>query len=46
MEYLHDQSIRVIKLLDKYGKTMTNKDHGKNLVTRLEMTKRIFIKQI
>lgn len=45
-EYLHDQSIRVIKLLDKYGKTMTNKDHGKNLVTRLEMTKRIFIKQI
>ncbi|WHK76487.1 AbiH family protein (plasmid) [Enterococcus faecalis] len=45
-EYLHDQSIRVIKLLDKYGKTMTNKDHGKNLVTRLEMTKRIFIKEI
>lgn len=45
-EYLHDQSIRVIKLLDKYGKTMTNKDHGKNLVTRLKMTKRIFIKQI
>ena len=45
-EYLHDQSLRVIKLLDKYGKTMTNEEHGKNLVTRLEMTKRLFIKQI
>lgn len=45
-EHLHEQSLRVIKLLDKYGNTMTNEENGKNLVTRLEMTKRHFIKKI
>lgn len=36
----------VKKLIEKYGETMDNQNHGKNLLIRLEMTKRIFIKEI
>jgi hypothetical protein len=46
IDYLNEQSAMVIRLLEKYGETMSNKDHGKNLVTRLEMTKRLYIKEI
>lgn len=46
LEHLRLQSEMIIKLLEKYGETMTNKDHGKNLITRLQMTKRLYIKEI
>lgn len=45
-EYLHEQSKMIVRLIEKYGETMDNQNHGKNLLTRLEMTKRIFIKEI
>lgn len=45
-EYLHEQSKMIVHLIEKYGETMDNQNHGKNLLTRLEMTKRIFIKEI
>lgn len=46
LEHLRDQCKKVTHLLEEYRKTLTNKDHGKNLVTRLEMTKSLFIKKI
>lgn len=46
IEYLREQSRAVSSLIEKYGETMDNKSHGKNLLTRLEITKRLFIKQI
>ncbi|WEV54712.1 AbiH family protein [Leuconostocaceae bacterium ESL0723] len=36
----------VVKLIDRYGDTLDNQDHGKNLLTRLQMMKRIVIKRI
>lgn len=46
IDHLREQISRVTKLIDRYGATLDNKDHGKNLLTKLEMTKRISIKQI
>lgn len=44
IEHIRLQSKMIIKLLEKYWKTMTNKDLGKNLITRLQVTKRLYIK--
>lgn len=37
---------RVMHLLSDYGKTLDNKDHGKNLVHRLLLEGRLIIKRI
>lgn len=44
IEHIRLQSKMIIKLLEKYWETMTNKDLGKNLITRLQVTKRLYIK--
>lgn len=36
----------VIKLIQKYGKTLDNKDKGKNLLNKLNLEKRIEIKEL
>lgn len=46
IQCLQEQVQMVSQLIEKYGETMANKDHGKNLLTRLEITKRIFIKEL
>lgn len=43
LEYLHEQSVIITRLLEKYGDTMNNKSHGKNLITRLELMRRLHI---
>ncbi|MFS9338184.1 hypothetical protein QM361_09285 [Streptococcus intermedius] len=39
-----EQFFNVSKLIEKYGETLNNKDHGKNLLTRLIQTGRLKIK--
>ena len=43
---LHINVAAVTNLFEHYGETLDNKDHGKNLLTRLQQTGRIIIKQI
>lgn len=45
-EMILEQADKVTKLIEKYGETLDNKNHGKNLLTRLIQTKRLFIKEI
>ncbi|MEI3647113.1 bacteriophage abortive infection AbiH family protein [Lactococcus lactis subsp. lactis] len=45
-ELLQEQVYSITKLIEKYGSTMNNKAHGKNLLTRLLQTNRIIIKEI
>ena len=45
-EMLQEQVILVSRLIEKYGETLDNKNHGKNLLTRLQQTQRIFIQEI
>lgn len=40
------QKERVIKLIEVYGNTLDNKDHGKNLLHKLLLEERILFKQI
>ena len=37
---------RVTNLIEKYGQTFSNKDHGRNLLTKLKVENRILIKEI
>lgn len=45
-ELLQEQVHAITKLIEKYGSTMNNKAHGKNLLTRLLQMNRIIIKEI
>lgn len=45
-ELLQEQVYSITKLIEKYGSTMNNKAHGKNLLTRLLQMNRINIKEI
>ncbi|USJ19906.1 AbiH family protein [Lactococcus formosensis] len=45
-ELLHKNVEAITNLIETYGQTLDNKDHGKNLLTRLQQTGRIVIKQI
>ncbi|MDF7627514.1 AbiH family protein [Lactobacillaceae bacterium L1_55_11] len=45
-DFVKIQTNQVINLIDTYGKTLSNEAHGKNLLTRLQMLKRISIKQL
>ncbi len=40
-EIEHEQIMAISRLIEKYGQTLDNKDHGKNLLTRLIQTKRL-----
>lgn len=40
-EIEHEQIMAISQLIEKYGQTLDNKDHGKNLLTRLIQTKRL-----
>lgn len=41
-----EQLEAITRLIEKYGRTMDNKDHGKNLLTRLIQTNRLKLIQI
>lgn len=44
---LHKQMLnKVVNLIEKYGQTFSNKDHGRNLLTKLKVENRILIKEI
>lgn len=44
---LHKEMLnRVVNLIEKYGQTFSNKDHGRNLLTKLKIENRILIKEI
>lgn len=38
--------MRVVNLIEEYGKTFTNKDHGRNLLTKLQIENRLHIEKI
>ena len=38
--------MRVVNLIEEYGKTFTNKDHGRNLLTKLQIENRLHIEEI
>lgn len=40
-EIEYEQIMAISRLIEKYGQTLDNKDHGKNLLTRLIQTKRL-----
>lgn len=40
-EIENEQIMAISRLIEKYGQTLDNKDHGKNLLTRLIQTKRL-----
>lgn len=41
-----DYIMRVVNLIEEYGKTFTNKDHGRNLLTKLQIENRLHIEEI
>lgn len=41
-----DQVEKVVSLIEEYGKTFTNRDHGRNLLTKLQLENRLIIKEI
>lgn len=41
-----DYIMRVANLIEEYGKTFTNKDHGRNLLTKLQIENRLHIEEI
>ena len=44
---LHKETLnKVVNLIEKYGQTFSNKDHGRNLLTKLKIENRILIKEI
>lgn len=44
---LHKEMLnKVVNLIEKYGQTFSNKDHGRNLLTKLKIENRILIKEI
>lgn len=44
---LHKETLnKVVNLIEKYGQTFSNKDHGRNLLTKLKVENRILIKEI
>ena len=44
---LHKEMLKkVVNLIEKYGQTFSNKDHGRNLLTKLKVENRILIKEI
>jgi hypothetical protein len=44
---IHKETLKkVVNLIEKYGKTFSNKDHGRNLLTKLKVENRILIKEI
>lgn len=45
-ELLQKNVAAITNLIEIYGQTLDNKDHGKNLLTRLQQTGRIVVKQI
>lgn len=46
IEHLFEQTQRVTKLIEKYGESLSNENHGKNLLQKLEITKRIYIREL
>lgn len=46
MEIEQEQIYNVSRLIEKYGQTMDNKDHGKNVLTRLIQTNRLQLKKL
>lgn len=44
---LHQEILnKVVNLIERYGQTFSNKDHGRNLLTKLKIENRILIKEI
>lgn len=46
LELHKDMLNKVVNLIEKYGQTFSNKDHGRNLLTKLKVENRILIKEI
>ena len=38
--------MEVVKLIEEYGKTFTNQDHGRNLLTKLQLENRLILEKI
>ena len=38
--------MNVVNLIEEYGKTFTNQDHGRNLLTKLQLENRLKIEEI
>lgn len=42
----NENVINVVNLIEEYGKTFTNQDHGRNLLTKLQLENRLKLKKI
>lgn len=38
--------MKVVNLIEEYGKTFTNQDHGRNLLTKLQLENRLILEKI
>lgn len=46
-DYIYkDYVMNVVNLIEEYGKTFTNQDHGRNLLTKLQLENRLKIEEI
>lgn len=46
-DFLYKEQVRkVVKLIEEYGSTFTNQNHGRNLLTKLQLEDRLIIKEI
>lgn len=42
----NENVMKVVNLIEEYGKTFTNQDHGRNLLTKLQLENRLKLEQI
>ena len=42
----NENVMKVVKLIEEYGKTFTNQDHGRNLLTKLQLENRLILEKI
>lgn len=42
----NENVIKVVNLIEEYGKTFTNQDHGRNLLTKLQLENRLKLEKI
>jgi hypothetical protein len=42
----NDNVMKVVNLIEEYGKTFTNQDHGRNLLTKLQLENRLILEKI
>lgn len=42
----NDNVMKVVNLIEEYGKTFTNQDHGRNLLTKLQLENRLKLEKI